>query len=86
MLWWVRRIVAIDRGFLVTVKFICFPGLDKIEFLQSHEKLEIYEKAFNIIQTYFGNDEEDTGVAPIADDNEYQFNVDQSAPMGGFQF
>ncbi|XP_063706823.1 importin subunit alpha-7 [Culicoides brevitarsis] len=63
-------------------------GLDKIEFLQSHEKMEIYEKAFHIIQTYFGNDEEeDAAVAPQTENNQFQFNTDQQVPMdGGFQF
>lgn len=36
----------------------CF-GLDKIEYLQSHENIEIYQKAFHIIETYFGVDEDD---------------------------
>lgn len=61
-------------------------GLDKIEFLQTHEKTEIYERAYAILQEYFGNDEEDIGVAPSAQNNEYQFNVDQPVPMDGFQF
>lgn len=63
-------------------------GLDKIEFLQSHEKMEIYEKAFHIIQTYFGNDEEeDAAVAPQTENNQFQFSTDQQVPMdGGFQF
>ena len=61
--------------------------MDKIEFLQSHENNEIYGKAFNIIQTYFGNDEEeDAAVAPSAESNQFQFNADQSVPMDGFQF
>jgi hypothetical protein len=34
-------------------------GLDKIEYLQSHENIEIYQKAFHLIETYFGVDEED---------------------------
>lgn len=61
-------------------------GLDKIEFLQSHQNKEIYEKVFNIIQTYFSNDEEDVAVAPSAENNQFQFNADQSVPMDGYQF
>ena len=38
-------------------------GLDKIEFLQSHENMEIYQKAFDIIERYFGTEEEDKEVA-----------------------
>ncbi|CAF0823214.1 unnamed protein product [Adineta steineri] len=36
----------------------CF-GLDKIEYLQSHENIEIYQKAFHIIETYFGVEEDE---------------------------
>lgn len=61
-------------------------GLDKIEFLQSHQDNEIYEKSFSIIQTYFSNDEEDVAVAPSAENNQFQFNADQSVPMDGYQF
>ncbi|CAF1301087.1 unnamed protein product [Rotaria sordida] len=34
-------------------------GLDKIEYLQSHENIEIYQKAFHLIETYFGVDDEE---------------------------
>lgn len=63
-------------------------GLDKIEFLQSHENMEIYQKAFDIIEHYFGSEEEDSHVAPSVDQDaqQYQFNAEQSVPMGGFQF
>ncbi|XP_058064673.1 importin subunit alpha-7 [Anopheles bellator] len=61
-------------------------GLDKLEFLQSHLNNDIYEKAFNIIQKYFSNDDEDLAVAPSTDNNQFQFNADQSVPMDGFQF
>lgn len=60
--------------------------MDKIEFLQSHENKEIYQKAFYIIEQYFGSEEEDSRVAPSTQNNQYQFNPDQSVPMGGFQF
>lgn len=61
-------------------------GLDKLEFLQSHQNNDIYEKAFSIIQKYFSNDDEDLAVAPSTDNNQFQFNADQSVPMDGFQF
>lgn len=61
-------------------------GLDKIEFLQSHNIQTIYQKAFCIIEMYFSNEEEeDLRVAPASNNNQYQFNAD-SVPMGGFQF
>lgn len=63
-------------------------GLDKIEFLQSHENMEIYQKAFDIIEHFFGTEEEDSNVAPAIDQDhqQYQFSSDQSVPMGGFKF
>ncbi|XP_055688750.1 importin subunit alpha-7 [Lutzomyia longipalpis] len=61
-------------------------GLDKIEFLQSHQNIEIYQKAFDIIEHYFGSEEEDARVAPSTENNQYQFNPDQSVPTGGYQF
>lgn len=32
-------------------------GLDKIEFLQSHQNAKIYHKAYTIIDQYFGDEE-----------------------------
>ncbi|KAF5285403.1 hypothetical protein FQA39_LY16657 [Lamprigera yunnana] len=63
-------------------------GLDKIEFLQSHENMDIYQKAFDIIEHFFGTEEEDQRVAPAVDveQQQYTFGPDQSVPMGGFQF
>jgi importin subunit alpha-1 len=53
-------------------------GLDKIEFLQSHENMEIYQKAFDIIERYFGTEEEDKDIAPATDANTNQFSFAQS--------
>lgn len=63
-------------------------GLDKIEFLQSNENREIYQKAFDMIERYFGTEEEDGAIAPEVDQNadQYQFQAANNAPMGGFQF
>merc|ERR1712168_1606423 len=60
-------------------------GLDKIEFLQSHENTDIYQKAFDIIERYFGSEEEDKGIAPQVNQSnqQYQFNAGENAPVGG---
>jgi len=65
----------------------CF-GLDKIEFLQNHDNQDIYKKAFDIIERYFGTEEEDKDLAPQVDANaqQFQFNAGENAPVGGFQF
>ena len=39
-------------------------GLDKIEFLQGHQNEKIYKKTFQIIETYFSQEEDDTGLMP----------------------
>ena len=56
-------------------------GLDKIEFLQNHENRDIYQKAFDIIERYFGTEEEDASLAPQVDEQaqQYQFNVVNTA-------
>ncbi|XP_043256443.1 importin subunit alpha-7 [Colletes gigas] len=67
----------------------CF-GLNKIEFLQSHQNIEIYQKAFNIIEQYFGSDEEDTRIVPTIDSQGYQFQFgapdSSQLPVQGFEF
>ncbi|CAG0902202.1 unnamed protein product [Cyprideis torosa] len=39
-------------------------GLDKIEFLQSHENNEVYQKAFGIVNKYFSSPEGDENTGP----------------------
>ena len=54
-------------------------GLDKIEFLQNHENQDIYQKAFDIIERYFGSEEEDPGLVPTSELGvEYNFRNPQS--------
>lgn len=67
---------------------VCVPGLDKIEFLQSHENLDIYQKSFEIIENYFGSEEEDGRLAPAVSSTsgQFRFDADQAVPMGGFHF
>lgn len=65
---------------------LLIPGLDKIEILQSHENQEIYQKAFDLIEHYFGVEEEDANIVPQVDESEQQFVFQQQeAPMEGFQ-
>ncbi|XP_020709526.1 importin subunit alpha-7 isoform X1 [Athalia rosae] len=65
-------------------------GLDKIEFLQSHQNMEIYKKAFDIIERYFGSEEDDVRIAPQVDSQgqQFQFTAPDSSqlPVQGFQF
>ncbi|KAL5010920.1 hypothetical protein ScPMuIL_013225 [Solemya velum] len=61
-------------------------GLDKIEFLQGHENREIYQKSFDIIEKYFGSEDEDKALAPQVDENAHQYQfAEQNVPMTGFQ-
>ena len=62
--------------------------MDKIEFLQSHENLDIYQKAFEIIAHYFGGEEEDAKVVPTVDESGEQFNFPEAGEQqqGRFNF
>lgn len=61
-------------------------GLDKIEFLQSHENPEIYQRAYSLIEKYFGNEDTDTNIDPVVDaaNQQYQFNAENK--QTSFQF
>ncbi|XP_013777703.1 importin subunit alpha-7-like [Limulus polyphemus] len=64
-------------------------GLDKIEFLQSHENMEIYQTAFDIIERYFGTEEEDSHLVPTVSEETQQFQFDtpdNNVPVGGYNF
>jgi len=64
-------------------------GMATIYNLQQHENLDIYNKAFHIMDKYFP-DEDDTeaNVAPARVDatGSFAFSQDVSAPQGGFTF
>ncbi|XP_037083231.1 importin subunit alpha-7-like [Pollicipes pollicipes] len=50
-----------QNPFALIVEECC--GLDKIEALQTSTNQEIYQKAFDLVETYFGSDEETSGMA-----------------------
>lgn len=58
-------------------------GLDKIEFLQSHQNQKIYSKAYQIIETYFRDDEQ--GDMPAVQGDQYFFGSG-APPQQGYQF
>lgn len=62
-------------------------ALDKLEALQNHENNDIYEKAYNLINTYFGDEDggEQAELAPRAVNGELEFNA-QDGNNGGNQF
>ncbi|XP_063873705.1 LOW QUALITY PROTEIN: importin subunit alpha-3-like [Scylla paramamosain] len=61
-------------------------GLDKIEFLQNHENVDIYKLAYSIIERYFSEDEtEDPSLVPESTETEYAFD-NNSTSEGGFRF
>lgn len=64
-------------------------GLDKIENLQNHGNLDIYDKVVKILEDYFNaEEEEDDALGPSIDPNQqtYQFNPSNQVPQGGFNF
>lgn len=60
-------------------------GIEKIEFLQTHENKDIYDKAVKILETYFGVEEEEEGM-PETTGNSFAFGSNINIPEGGFQF
>jgi len=58
-------------------------GMVTIHHLQSHDNLEIYGKAFHIMDKYFPEDEEEDAIGEGS--TAFQFNS-IAAPQGGFSF
>lgn len=50
-------------------------GLDKIEYLQAHENVDIYHKVCKIIEEYFGTDEDETDLEPQIQNDQFQFRT-----------
>ncbi|KAJ1852803.1 Importin subunit alpha-1 [Coemansia sp. RSA 2703] len=66
-------------------------GMEKIHELQMHNNIEIYKKAYNIIDKYFseeGDEDEYNELMPEVNVQTGQFNFEGnvSAPQGGFNF
>lgn len=61
-------------------------GLSMIEALQEHENEDIYKQAVNIIETYFGCEDEieDENLAPDASGNTFSFGVPQKVIDGTY--
>lgn len=62
--------------------------VDKLEALQNHENQEIYERAYQIIETYFNDDgDEEKEIAPNTNNENFEFNAKPSQNgQGQFQF
>lgn len=61
-------------------------GLDKIEGLQGHANEDIYKLSFEIIDTFFGEEDADDALAPGANQEGYQFDPNAQIPQEGFKF
>lgn len=60
---------------------ISIVGLDKLEYLQSHNNQEVYKKAYTIIDKYFSHTDdidEDTSLAPQQTNEQFTFSVPDS--------
>lgn len=69
----------INYNYFFYIHFIrLFLGLEKIEYLQSHDNRVIYYKSFYIIEQYFSSDEEDNRLAPNETDDQFTFNHDMN--------
>jgi importin subunit alpha-1/8 len=60
--------------------------VDKLEALQNHENEEIYEKAYQLIDTYFSDGEEEKELAPKAVNGALEFNAQNGGGDGQFNF
>ncbi|XP_039008784.1 importin subunit alpha-like [Hibiscus syriacus] len=63
-------------------------GLEKIEILQNHKNNEIYEKAVELLETYWAEDDDDEPLPPgDASQSGFQFGGNQlPGPSNGFNF
>ncbi|KAL1124229.1 hypothetical protein AAG570_001999 [Ranatra chinensis] len=61
-------------------------GLDRIETLQNHENVEIYKLAYDIIEQYFSETDDDANLAPHSTEGGFQFDPNTTIPSDGFKF
>lgn len=61
-------------------------AVDKLEALQNHENNEIYDRAYQLIDTYFSEAEEEKELAPKAVNGALEFNSNATNGNGGFNF
>ncbi|KAI9105996.1 armadillo-type protein [Phlyctochytrium arcticum] len=63
-------------------------GVEKIYQLQLHDNAEIYKKAYNIIDKYFSDEEDDSSMAPEVDQTTgtFAFPNSMDVPKSGFNF
>lgn len=80
--------ISASNGTALSLTDVFVSGLDKIEFLQNHENQDVYQKAFDMIERFFGSEEEDSRLAPQIDEaaQQFQFNSGDQPPAEGFQF
>eukprot|EP00051_Salpingoeca_urceolata_P032285 m.15073 g.15073 ORF g.15073 m.15073 type:complete len:523 (-) comp4952_c0_seq1:861-2429(-) len=62
-------------------------GLERIEFLQSHENDKVYECAFNIIDKFFGPETPaQQQLEPVAQQHQYAFGINQQQQQQPLKF
>ncbi|KAF8679707.1 Glycosyl hydrolases family 43, partial [Rhizoctonia solani] len=61
-------------------------GMITIHNLQHHDNLEIYKKAFFIMDRYFPDEEEEDVAGHVDEASTFAYNTDVAAPQGGFNF
>lgn len=78
-----RSIFAVSerQNFLYLNLFDEVGGIDKLEELQSHNDNTVYEKAIEMIDEFFGEEDvEDENLAPRCDENGFTFGLDSPPP------
>ena len=56
-------------------------GCERLEALQLHENAEVYAKAAHLLDTYFGEPEEDASIAPTARSAETSASMARSSSL-----